>query len=164
METQPLTSKEYFRGLSIMHFALIAGQVIFGIIAFALGKTISNGFDPTTQQGLLIAVPIFIIGTFIASTIVFRKRVENIKTRSTLNEKMTEYRAALIISYAMLEGGSMFAIVAYILTSNIILLSLSALIIAVMIINKPSIQKAVSDLELNSDDEKKLNNPDSIIS
>lgn len=159
------TSSEYFRALKIVHFALTMGQVLFGIISFVVvtknGATIADEF---LNQGLFIVVPIFIIGAFIASIALFKKRIETVKTRNNLVEKMAEYRGAIILKLAPLEGGSFLSIIAYFITGNIIFLSLSALIILMFLLNQPTKEKAIADLELNFDEEKELNNPESIVS
>lgn len=159
------TSSEYFRALKIVHFALTMGQILFGIIAFLVvtmnGATIADEF---LTQVLFIIVPVFIIGAFIASNVLFKKRIEKVKTRNNLVEKMAEYRGAIILKLAPLEGGSFLSIIAYFITGNIIFLSLSALIILMFVLNQPTKEKAIADLELNFDEEKELNNPESIVS
>ncbi len=165
MATYRQTSSEYFRALKIVHFALTMGQVLFGIISFVVvtknGTTIADEF---LTQALFIIVPIFIIGAFIASIALFKKRIETVKTRNNLVEKMAEYRVAIILKLAPLEGGSFLSIIAYFITGNIIFLSISALIILMFVLNQPTKEKAIADLELNFDEEKELNNPESIVS
>ena len=165
MATYRQTSSEYFRVLKIVHFALTMGQILFGIIAFAIVKMNGSAIsDEFLIQVLYIIVPIFIIAAFIASTILFKKKIETAKVKNNLVDKMTEYRAAIILRLAPLEGSSFFSIIAYLITSNIIFLSLSALIILMFVLNQPTKEKAIADLELNFDEEKELNNPESIVS
>lgn len=165
MATYRQTSSEYFRALKIVHFALTLGQILFGIIAFVVvtmnGATITDEF---LTQVLFIIVPLFIIGAFVASTVLFKKRIETVKTKNNLVEKMAAYRGAIILKLAPLEGGSFLSIIAYFITGNIIYLSLSALIILMFVLNQPTKEKAIADLELNFDEEKDLNNPESNVS
>jgi len=165
MATYRQTSSEYFRALKIVHFALTLGQILFGIIAFVVVNmnetTIADEF---LTQVLFIIVPIFMIGTFIASNVLFKKRIEIAKSKNNLIGKMNEYRTAIILKLAPLEGGSFFSIIAYFITNNIIFLSLSALIVLMFALNQPTKEKAIADLELNFDEEKDLNNPESIVS
>jgi hypothetical protein len=124
------------------------------------GNTIN---DESITQALFIVVPIFMIGAFVASNILFKKRIEIAKGKNNLIGKMAEYRGAIILKLAPLEGGSFFSIIAFFITGNIIFLSLSALIILMFILNQPTKEKAIADLELNYDEENELNNPDAII-
>jgi hypothetical protein len=111
METRPQTSKEYFKTLQIIYYALITGQVIFGLVTLYLRKMI--GLDTGLQDltGIfLYLVPVFIIGGYFLSRILFKSNLNTAINKTSLIEKMSDYRAALVIRYALLEGPTFFAI------------------------------------------------------
>lgn len=164
METRQQTSKEYFKTLQIIYFALIAGQVIFGLVTLYLHQII--GLD-TGLQNLrsifLYIVPIFIIGGYLGSRILFKSNLKTVISKSSLVEKMSDYRAALVLRYALLEGPSFFAMVVYLLTDDVLFLVMAGLIIVLFFTMKPTKEHAVTDLELNPAEEQSILDPDKVI-
>lgn len=159
-----MTSKAYFKGLTIVYFALMAGQLVFLILALALVLSVKLGNDGGELGDFLIyIVPIFMVGGIIASTVMFKKSLSEAKNKNTLLEKMNFYRSALIVRYAPLEGVTMFAIVAYLLSGNLIFLGVATLTILIFLIIKPSPEKAINDLELSYEEKQVLGEPDALI-
>ncbi len=164
MITNKLTSKEYFKLLSVLYFALIGGQVFFGLIAFYLNNNGSYHPQGKDLKDIFIyLVPIFALYGVIAGSIIFKKKLNLSKSKTSLIEKLNDYRTASIIRYALLEGSSFFSLVSYLLTGDSLFLYLSILIIAIFIILKPSAEKVIIDLELNPGETQIISNPDSII-
>lgn len=164
METNQLTSGAYFKSMQIVYYALFAGPLFMGIILFFLYQTGSLAATAQDLRDIFIyIVPLFAVGGLVSSNLMFRSLLTKIKSRQTLKEKMTEYRSALVVRYALLEGSSFFSIVAYLLTGDILFLGIAGLIILYFLLLKPTIARAVKDLELNPDDEHSLNDPDKVI-
>ena len=164
MITQKLTSKEYFKSMLVIWFSLIGGQVFFGLIAFYLNN---NGSFNSREKGLkdifIYLVPVFAVYGLVAGSIIFKKRLNSSKVKTSLLEKLNDYRAALIIRYALLEGTTFFSLVSYLMTGDLLFLYISILIIATFIIIKPSTKNVINDLELNPGEIQIISNPDSII-
>jgi len=158
------TSREYFRSLVIIYYALIAGQLFFCLIAFFLHQTgnLDLGAKELTDIFIFI-VPLFVIGGFFGSKIVFKNRLKAAKDQTNLFAKMTDYRGALVVRYALLEGPSFFAIIVYLLTGNLLFLGMSLLIIAYFFIIRPTSGDAITDLELSIIEEQLVNDPNSEI-
>jgi len=164
METNQMTSKAYFKTLTIVYFALLAGQVLFAILSLVLVQTGKLGDDGGEFGEILIyTVSVFLIGGIIASTVMFKKSLSEAKNKNTLLEKMNFYRSALIVRYAPLEGVTMFAIVAYILTGNLLFMGMAAMIIVIFLIIKPSPEKAINDLELSYEEKQVLSDEEGIL-
>jgi hypothetical protein len=165
METKPQTSKDYFRTLQIIYIALIAGQVLFGLMALFLHQMIGLDAGLNDLKSVFIyIVPIFIVGGYFASRILYKNSLKKAKSRASLIEKMSDYRAALVVRYALLEGPSFFAIVSYLITGYLPFLVMACFIIMIFFTMKPSKESAVSDLELNPYEEQSILDPDKIIS
>lgn len=164
METKPQTSKEYLKTLQIIYYALISGQVIFGLVALFLRKMIGldTGLQDLTDIFLYL-VPVFIFGGYLLSRILFKSNLKTAINKSSLIEKMSDYRAALVIRYALLEGPSFFAIVVYLLTGSLIFLGMAGLIIVLFFTMKPTKERSVTDLQLNPAEEQSILDPDRII-
>jgi hypothetical protein len=159
METRPQTSKDYFRTLQIIFFALIAGQVVFCLIVFFLIRT--GDFNAELQDLkniFFIIVPVFVIGGYLGGRMLFKNSMKAAQNKAALSEKLEDYRSASIVRYALLEGPSMLAIISYLLTGEISFLVMAAFIIAIFFTILPTPQKAAADLELDLNDEQKLTN------
>jgi hypothetical protein len=164
METFPLTSKAYFKAIQIVYYALIAGQLFFAFIILFL--IYGSEFKPEMQDFknvFIIVVTLFAIGGLFASQIIFRNRLDQAKSRTNLPEKLADYRSALIVRFALLEFPSFGSIVFCMITGEVIFLGMSGLIVAVFLAIKPTKDKAIMELELNSSDVNYLNNPDNIV-
>ncbi len=158
------TSREYFRSLQMVYIALIAGQVFFGVVSFYLNQFADFGAPGKELRDIFIyIVPLFIIGGTAASLLVFKNRLKVSAGKTSLNEKMTDYRAALIVRYALLEGPSFLALVVYLLTGDLLFLGMAGLIVLFFLTIMPTINKGVKDLELSPADEQLLNDPNAVI-
>ena len=146
------------RTLKMIHLAMIAGQVLFAAVAFFL---VFTGMLDKSANNLYILfrylVPVCILGGLIGSHFVFRSRLEVIRSDSELSEKLLEYRTTLIIRYAMLEGGTFIALVAYLVVGNHIYLLAAVLVILYFLTLVPNTERVTADLGLNEDEKHKLN-------
>ncbi|MBN2174651.1 MAG: hypothetical protein JW731_10990 [Bacteroidales bacterium] len=159
-----MTSREYFKGINIVYMALLAGQVFFILIAlflFYYGRF--NVGAAELSEFLIYIVPVFVIAGILASNFLYRKRISVIKQKKELAEKLNDYRSILIIRLALLEGPSFFAIVCYLLTAQLIYLAFSALIIFIFLTVRPTRIRVITDLELNMDEQKRINDPESLV-
>jgi hypothetical protein len=164
LETKPITSKEYFRTLKIIFFALVAGQVFFALVTFFLNKEMAMKLlDDELINIFKYIVPVFIIGGYLSSKLMFRKGLQTAISRQALPEKLTDYRAALIMRYALFEGTSFFTIVIYLLSGYAIFLGYAIGVIIVFLTMMPSANQAANDLQLDVNDQQKVNNPDAVV-
>jgi len=144
-----------------VYYALIAGQVFFALVSFYLQKTgMMDAGIKELRDIFLIIIPLFVVGGFLGSRVMFKTRLNAIKSQDNLISKMTAYRGALIIKYALLEGPSFFAIVVFLLTGDYLFLGLSGLIIVYFFLIRPTSEAAVNDLELSIMEVQFINDPD----
>ena len=164
MIANKLTSKEYFKSMLVIWLSLIGGQVFFGLIAFYLNN--NGSYDPEGKELkdiFMYLVPVFAVYGVIAGSIIFKKKLNSSKSKTSLIEKLNDYRAALIIRYALLEGATFFSLVSYLMTGDQLFLYISILIIAIFIILKPSAEKVINDLELNPNERQTISDPNAQI-
>lgn len=153
-----MTSAGYFKSIKIVHLALVIGVVFFALVSVFLQI---NGFGTLGElinNGLLLIIPLLALIGIFGSNFIFKKRLRKIVDKTNLNEKMEDYRSALILKFALIEGPSFFAIVAYLLTGNYIFLGTAVVLIIVFLIYTPSRTKFISDLELTKDESDLINN------
>jgi hypothetical protein len=101
--------------------------------------------------------------SILASPLIFNSKLKIARKKDVLSEKMGDYRAALVVRYALLEGPSFCGLVFFLLTGYYLLLAFSLLIIAIFVLIKPTIQKAETDLKLNPDEVRKINDPEMVV-
>ncbi|UII30338.1 hypothetical protein LVD17_18770 [Fulvivirga ulvae] len=135
------------------------------IVLFALAVLIINYVqlmqpDSLAKQDLQIFTYIsaaMVLLSMPMSMILFAKFIKGIKgSNRALNEKLTTYQTALLIKAAILELPAMFVCVNVLLTGNLTVLLLIPLVLFIFFINKPSLFRLESDLELTRDEIEQL--------
>jgi hypothetical protein len=164
MTSDKLNSKAYFKALSILHLAMVAGVVFFGlIVALLVAINTITSINSTFTNFFYYVVPVLTILGLIASNIVFKNRLKQTRDNYELRTRMTNYRGALIIKYALLEGPAIFAIIASLITGTISFLAYAGLMVVLMLYARPGIQKTFNDLVLDEKDKVILEDPNGVI-
>jgi len=160
MATENQTTKGYFSTIRLIHLALMAGVVVFSIISFVLQQ---NGFESNPDEKfnrmLSTVVAVQVIGAVIASQFVFKQRLKACLIQPNLQEKLTLYRAALIVKFALVEAPAFFAVIAYLLTGKLLYLGIVGLLLIVFTIYRPTKEQIILDLQLNMHERKVLDDP-----
>lgn len=159
-----MSVKQYFNTLNVLFLALLGGQFIF--LAVTLYLSYSGQFAPVDEQfehALMYVAPVAVIVGLVVSFTVTQSKLAELKQLSSLSEKLTAYRTAMITKYALLEFPCFFALVCYLLTSHYIFLTLALLMILVFLINKPLPEKAANEMELSQAERTLLTNPDTLV-
>jgi len=160
----PQTSKEYFKILNIIYIAIIFSQLIFaGIIFTIVYLGLFLAFAPDLIIPFIIVTLFLLLGGVVVGKIVFQNRLNSAKTKPTLKEKMTEYRTALVIRYAFLEGPTFFSLVSLLLTGYSLFLIVPCIVIAFFLTIRPSPDRAVMELELSNEESRQVYNADAFI-
>ncbi len=164
MENYKMTSKDFFKSVQIIHLALITGVIILGIFAYSfhyIGIEMEGGKE--LNFALIYVVPVFAIAGIIASNLVFKQKLKECIAQPNLKDKLNCYRSALIIKFALIEGSSFFALVAFLLTGDLLYLGFAAILVVVFITYTPSKEKSIVDLELNPTEKQIIFDADAII-
>lgn len=163
MQTKKQTSKEYFTSLTVIHAALMTGPILFGLVAFYLNASGQFTGDADNLEVFQIIVPIIVVGGFIGSSLVSNSRLNVIRQKADLRDKLGDYRATLVVKYALLEGPALFALVCYILTASYLFLGLAGLMILALFIQRPTKFKTANDLRLDRKDRELIENPEAVV-
>jgi hypothetical protein len=164
MATKQQTSKEYFKLLQIIFYAFLAGQVMFGMIVLFLVQTQNLQPNPDLVESFMYVVPIVAFTALVIGNIVYKKVLAGAKNKTLLVHKMPVFMSATLVKCAMLEGTTLFTIVTYLLTGEVMFIGAAALLIVIFYTFKPSREKAIMDLELSHEDIETINNPEAVIS
>ena len=163
METQKITSGDFFKSMQIIHFALMAGIFFFLIVAIFLQF---NGFGTMGEEFntiIIYVTTLFVLFGIAASHFISKRKLQACINKSTLLEKMNTYREVLVLKFALLEAPSFLAIVSYMLTGNLYFVGLTVLMLAVFVVFRPTKAKAIVELHLDQKEQQVINKPDAII-
>jgi hypothetical protein len=131
---------------TIIFYAMLAGQALFLLVAWYLVDT-SGPKSPDLTSSFQIILPVFTIAAVLGSMFLPKFLLGSISELSD-DQKMVKYRGSLLVKWALLEGANLFSIVIYLLTGTILALTISALLLILFILNKPSADRAKEELGL----------------
>lgn len=147
MET--FNPKEHFKVTLMLFTAMLGGIFIFAMIALYLnyGKV-----EPEQDITLFLTIAIALaVNALFAGDLVAKKIVKK-ALNGTFHEKMDAYRSATIIKLALLEGTALFSIVTYLLTANLMLLIVAALMAVVFRYHRPTPVRVAKTMQLKKDE------------
>ena len=157
-------SKTFFNHLRMIYLAILSSQLLFGLLLILLHEKMKKDITDDTLEGLLqYLVPAMIFIAYIAGQTVFRHKLGNAKMARDLAIKMNSYRTGLVVRFILLEGASLFSLVAYMLTGNIYYIGFSGLVLLYFLLLWPTRKKATEDMGLKRTEERKINDPDEAI-
>ena len=156
------STTEYFKLISIIHTALVLGVILFGAIVCLF---IADFQHADTQSGIanlfVYLVPGLIMAGIISSNVIFRIKFNALLISEDLKIKLEVYRRASIIRYAFIQLPALFALMVIFMTSDINYLVYAGLMIVLLIIKRPTMKLAISELRLDQEEVAQLKNPDS---
>ncbi|MDJ1472497.1 hypothetical protein [Xanthocytophaga flava] len=158
-----MTSKQYFLTQSIIHLALMMGQILFAIVTFYISQTSLSSGNEELKQTFTYLVPLVALIGIAAAFLLFNILLKKAREKSSLSEKISAYGTAMIVRYALLEAPSLLSIIAFFLTGDYTFLSVFGIVIILFIFLRPSKDKLIQELELDPNEEILINTPDAVI-
>ena len=152
MQQQPPSN---IKALSILHFSLLIGQLVFAAIAYYLVTSGSMKAIDTGKNTQFILIGVAAIGLILVvlSFSMYKKKVALIKDSvQPVKEKLVAYRAASLIRWAMLEAPVLIAIIAFMLTGHYNFLILAGAILLLFLSTRPTVSKAAAELSISEDE------------
>lgn len=157
MPTTQNTSRQYMTSLSILFYALLAGQLIFLGIAAVL-KFVADFPNIPELDEILLYLPIVVLaGGFMVGSKLYNSRLVQLREMNQLPDQLNGYRGASILRWALAEGPIVLTIMSYLLTGKALLLGLAAGAIIAFITLRPGKEKLIRELALSSDAAAELN-------
>ena len=98
------TDNNYFKSLTVLYTALLAGQVIFCccLYSFVFSGNFVNRM-PELENIFFIAVPASIIIARLAGNLLFKRKVQDAVNMTSNSDKLNAYRAAFLTRCALFE-------------------------------------------------------------
>ncbi len=140
-----------FKGLNIIHKALMAGQLLFAAASFYLiySKAVLP-IETDLDKVLQVAALIMAAGGIFGGMNIFKKKLVQLRDMQTAaKEKFDLYRSACIIQWALMEGPSIFCVICFILTGNYAFLALMLVVLFLFALMAPSKSKLMLQLQIS---------------
>lgn len=157
-----MTSRAYFKQLNILMGAMIAGVVFFLLVITYLIAT-QGPIASELHEVFQYIGPGMGFATMVMSSFLYKARLKTIPSDAPLTDKMTGYRSAKILSFALLDGGALLNAMGFFLTGHWMYLAIVGFILVIFLLARPTPQSASNDLELMGEDAMRIQNPEEII-
>ncbi len=135
----------YIKNLRIIYFmTLISPILLIGIFSLTIEKgtvMMNNSINEVFQY----LIPIFGLVFIPIGFVLFKKRLQSIKTEENHDSKLQLYRGIFVQRIAFIEGVAIFSAVAFILTLNILFVAYSLFALAFYLPIYPTINRISND-------------------
>jgi hypothetical protein len=150
--SEPAELKNQMRITNTIYYSLVTGLLIFFIVVMVL----IQDTDPSTGKDIdnifTIIVPVFGLMMMFVSRMIYYQMLTKFDVNITLLKKITNYRTAKIISWAIIESACFLALVTTMLTSNYLYVAVFLFLFGYFFLMKPSKESLIRDMHLNSDE------------
>jgi hypothetical protein len=150
--SEPAEIKNQIRITNVIYYALVTGLILFFIVVIVLiqDKDLSTGKG--VDNIFTIIVPVFGLMMMFLSRMIYNQMLSKIDAGSSLIQKISGYRTAKIVAWAMIESACLLALVASMLTSNYLYVAVFIFLFGFFFLMKPSKESLIRDMHLNSDE------------
>ncbi|HTK20091.1 MAG TPA: hypothetical protein VL442_11275 [Mucilaginibacter sp.] len=124
--------------------------MLFAIVAFVHTTRMYFGVMNMNDQFVFIA-PVLVLGGFFGGYLIFQKQKYVLREKADFQEKLSGYQSVLITRFALIQGPSLFLIVAYIFSGNVFFLIITVLMSAYFVFLRPTREKIINDLRFDMD-------------
>jgi len=142
--------------MKVIHGTLLAGQVLFAGVAYATGIKAIYFNARDTRDVFFFVAPLLAFGGIVAGFFLFKQLITRLTEKADLRSKLTGYQTTFITRAALLEGPSLFNIVAFMLSGNLFYLFISIVLMLILLRSRPTASLIANDLQLGYDDKAEL--------
>jgi hypothetical protein len=142
------------RTLKIVHAAMPLVLILLTILVSVLGEELGDPNFPIMLQYVPGAV---LLAAFLVSSLLFKRQLkEEIKEYSTLGTKLGAYQTAHLVRAAPFEAAGLFGVVVTMLTVHNYNLIVTAIVLAVFYIYRPTVDRISRELNLSIEERREL--------
>ena len=146
----------YYFTLNILFYAMMAGVIIFAVVAAFLVRSGNMAVDESLGEIMLpLAIGLAGVNIFI-SDMLFKNQMKRINRDQPLYSRQETYRGGFILKVALLEGAALFAIVTYLLTGSPYAIITASAVMGFMAIARPSVDSMRKYLLLSQEEETEM--------
>lgn len=150
--------KNQFKLLIMIHISLVAGMLLILLVVLVLIQGNRLIVNIELDKIFTILVPVYGLIIMFISRFIFSVIISGYSAGTDFAQKIVKYRLAKIVSWALLESGCIFALVAAMLTANYLYVAVFIFLLGYFVMLRPSKQSLICDLHLS------LNEADLIVS
>jgi hypothetical protein len=144
--------KNQIKVISIIHFSLMSGVLIFFIAAIIIVRSKTIFVSKDLDNIFSILVPVYGLLMMFLSRMIFNIMISRLAAVNSLLEKIAKYRSAKIVSWTLTESACLFALVATLLTSNYLYIVIFIFLFGYFFMLRPSKKFMINDLQLNQNE------------
>ena len=133
-------------------FSLAAGLISFFIVAVVFIQDKDPSAIKELDNIFTIVVPVIGLIMMFSSRLIYNHLISKYDAVRNLHQKISHYRTAKIISWAMIESACLLALVATMLTSNYLYVAVFLFLFGYFLLMKPSKESLIQDMRLNSEE------------
>ena len=141
-----------FKYLQRLHSAMLAGMVLFCLVSAVTRFSAKLTVDTSLDKVLQVMVLLVSFGSIRAGFFIFNKKLQSIPPMAAASEKLSVYRTAAIIKWAMIEGPVLLAVISFMITRNYAFIALAFALIILFALQGPLKQKIMLQLQLTDKD------------
>lgn len=144
--------KNQLKITNMIFYSLLSGLSLFFVIVMMLIQNRDNSEGADIDKVLVFLVPVFGLLMMFFSRLIYSRMLLKYKPGGGILQKITYYRTAKIVSWAMIEGACFFALVATLLTSNYLYTVVFIFLIGYFILMRPSKESLIREMHLNGEE------------
>jgi hypothetical protein len=162
MDYRILTSRQYFKLLSLIYGVMLVAQVGTGTVMFVLRSTQADVMHDDAQLAKIFQyiVPGAALFLPLIGWVLSKRTLRNITEREPLSDKLRKYQSNLLVKYAFFEAPTLLALIAYFLTGKQGFLGAAVALVLWFLSQVPTKSRVFSDIPLLPLEESKLNDPE----
>ena len=144
--------KNQLRVTNTIYYSLITGLLLFFIVIMVFIQDNDRTAGKELDNIFTFVVPIFGLMMMFISRMIYNQMILKCDSSTNLLPKISHYRTAKIVSWAMIEGACFFAVVATMLTSNYLYVAVYIFLFGYFFLMRPSKESLIRDMRLNSEE------------
>lgn len=150
--------QDAFKALKILHLTITAGLLLFTVVMFLLFQTGQlKAVDPSLERTLQVVAVVVSVALLLVGFNIFKRKMMEARNSTAPGEtRMSLYRTACIIWWAMIEGPGLLAVVCFFITGNYAFVALAAFHILILFFFMPRKENIIVLLNLNSKEVEQL--------
>jgi len=135
-----------------IYYALVLNMIVFFIVVMVILQNRDIEAGSELDSIFTFVVPLLGFLVMLISRTIYNRMIAEHTPKSNTLQKIMYFRKAKIISWALVEGGCIFALVASMLTSNYLYIVVFILLFGYFIMLRPSGESLIRDIRLNSEE------------
>ena len=145
------TWTDYHHKLNLIFHAIVAITMLPFVWLFL--EIDSKGRDGViTDVSVVVLFALVCLSLTGTAYIYKKKQLEEVGKKSGLRIKLDSYLRVLIANYALLEGGALFATLAFYLTASYVFVVVYLFILFVFSLSRPNLDRTCRELFLNKEE------------